>query len=101
MRWRNVPKPAGGWAGEPVDLLLELRDLVTGLAQGLGEPLVLAGDRRERALGVGQPELDGAVGARRVAEAAPQVGDLGLQEAHLPHQLLGAARALGSRGTFS
>ena len=49
---------AGRRLGEPVDLLLERHDLVAGLAQGLGEALVLGGDRGQRALGVGEPLLD-------------------------------------------
>ena len=46
--------------GEPVDLLLELHDLVAGLAQRLGEALVLGRDSRERALRVGQAQLEAA-----------------------------------------
>ena len=45
---------AGRRLGQPVDLLLELGDLVAGLAQGLCEALVLGGDRSQGALGVGE-----------------------------------------------
>ena len=84
---------AGRRLGEPVDLLLELHDLVTGLAQGLGEALVLRGDPGQRALGVGEPELEAARVRGCVAQPAAQVGDLGLQEAHLVRELVGAAAA--------
>ena len=74
---------AGRRLGEPVDLLLELHDLVAGLAQGLGQALVLRGDPGEGTLRVGQPELEAAREPGRVAQPAAQVGDLRLQEAHL------------------
>ena len=51
---------AGRRLGEPVDLLLELHDLVAGLAQRLGEALVLRRHRGQRALGVGQSLLEAA-----------------------------------------
>ncbi len=60
---------AGRRLGQPVDLLLELHDLVAGLAQGLGEPLVLRGHRGERALGVGEPQLEAAGAGGRVVRA--------------------------------
>ena len=61
---------AGRRLREPVDLLLELHDLVAGLTQGLGEALVLGRDRGQRALGVGEAQLQpagagGGVGSRR------------------------------------
>ena len=78
---------AGRRLGEPVDLLLERHDLVARLAEGLRQPLVLGGDGGQGALRVGEPELDAARVARRVLQAAAQVGDLGLQEAHLAREL--------------
>ena len=82
---------AGRRLGEPVDLLLQLHDLVAGLAQGLGEALVLGGDGGQRTLRVGEPELQTAGVAGRVGQAAPQVGDLGLEEPHLLGELAGAS----------
>ena len=74
---------AGGRLGQPVDLLLELGDLVAGLAQGLGESLVLARHGRQRALGVAEAQLEAARVARGLGESAAQVDDLGLEETHL------------------
>jgi hypothetical protein len=48
---------AGGRLGEPVDLLLQGHDLVPGLPQRVGEPLVLPGDGGEPGLGLPQPLL--------------------------------------------
>ena len=53
---------------QPVDLLLERDDLVAGLAQGAGQPLVLAGDRCEVRLGFAQPLLKHVRLPRRVRE---------------------------------
>ena len=83
---------AGRRLGEPVDLLLQLHDLVAGLAQRLGEALVLGGDGGQRALGVGEPQLEPAGVHRAVGQPAPQVGDLGLEEPQLAPQLLRRAR---------
>ncbi len=71
---------AGRRLGQPVDLLLEGDDLVAGLAQGLGEALVLRGHRGQRALGVQQALVEGAGAARGVGEPAAQLGHLGLEE---------------------
>ena len=57
----------GGWLRQPVDLLLELHDLVPGLAQGLGQALVLRRHPCQRALGVGEPELEAARVSRCVS----------------------------------
>ena len=84
---------AGRRLGEPVDLLLELGDLVARLAQGLREPLVLARHGGERALGVGQAQLEAAGGPGRVGQAPAEVGDLALQVAHLAQQLLAGGLA--------
>ena len=82
---------AGRRLGEPVDLLLQLHDLVAGLAQRLREALVLGRHRREGALGVGEAQLEAAAVGRAVAQAAAQVVDLGLQEPDLVGELLAAA----------
>ena len=69
-------------------LLYSPKDLVAGLAQGLREPLVLRRDGGERALRVGEPELETAGVTGRLTETAAQVSDLGLEEPHLAHQLV-------------
>ena len=51
---------AGRRLREPVDLLLQLHDLVACLAKGLCESLVLGRHRRQRALRVGEPQLEAA-----------------------------------------
>ena len=63
LAWRKVPKP-GRRLGEPVDLLLQRDDLVAGLTQGVGQALVLRGDRGQGALHVGEPLLEEAGAAR-------------------------------------
>ena len=92
MRLRKVPKPVGGWASRSTSSLRR-DDLVAGLAQGLGETLVLGGDGSERALGVQQPLVQGTGTAWRVGEPPTQICDLGLQEGDLVQQL-GSGRSL-------
>ena len=78
---------AGRRLGQPVDLFLQRHDLVAGLAQGGGESLVLRGQGREGGLGLGQPLLEEARRLRRVGQPAPQLDDLGLEEADLALEL--------------
>ena len=87
---REEDAEAGRRLGEPVDLLLERHDLVAGLAEGLGEALVLRRDRRRASAACRRAAARGrgsAPGASR--QPAAQVGDLGLEEAHLARELVG------------
>ncbi|CAB4966268.1 unannotated protein [freshwater metagenome] len=79
---------AGRRLRQAVDLLLQRRDLVTGVAQRLRQALVLAGHRGQGPLRVGQAALEAARLPRCVLDATAQVHDLGLQVAHLRGQLL-------------
>jgi hypothetical protein len=88
LRERKVPR-----LGQPVDLLLQLHDLVAGLAQRLRQTLVLGRHRRQRPLGVREAQLEAAGVRRAVAQSAAQVGDLRLEEADLSIELLTAAAA--------
>ena len=74
---------AGRRLRQPVDLLLEGDDLVPGLAQGAGEPLVLRGHGGQAGLGLEQPLLEKPRLARGVREPATQCGDLLVQEGDL------------------
>ena len=85
---------AGRRLSQPVDLLLQRHDLVTGLAERRGEALVLRGERRERGLGLREPLLQVAGRARRVGEPTAQLGHLSLEEPHLrDHVLVGLGSA--------
>ena len=88
---REERAEAGRRLGEPVDLLLELHDLVAGLAQRLGEAFVLRRHRREGALRVGEAQLEAAALHRPVGQAAAQIMHLCLQEPDLAGELLAAA----------
>ena len=89
---------AGRRLREPVDLLLERHDLVAGLAQGLGETFVLGRDGGQRALGLGEPLLDGAGLHRALGEPAAELGHLVLEEPELAAQLVPAGAALRRTG---
>ena len=90
LRFEEGAEP-GRRLREPVDLFLELHDLVAGLAQGLREAFVLGRDGRERTLRVGEAQLEAARVSGSVSQSTAQVGDLRLEETHLVHQLIGAA----------
>ena len=65
---------AGGRLGEPVDLFLERDDLVPGLPQRVGEPLVLPGDGGEPGLGLAAaapPPAGPASASRQACGAEP------------------------------
>ena len=68
---------------QPVDLFLERDDLVPGLAQRAGQPLVLRGDGGQAGLGLAQPLLEKPRLAGRIREPAAQSGDLLVKEGDL------------------
>ena len=87
---------AGRRLGQPVDLFLERQDLVAGLTQRRGEPVVLAGDLRQAGLGLGEPLLDRAQLARRVGQLAPQQAYLLLEERDLSRQVVHVLLEVGT-----
>lgn len=70
---------AGRWLGQPVDLLLERDDLVAGLAECVGEPLVLRGHACQVGLQLDDPLFENPRMTRRVGELTSQDGDFLLE----------------------
>lgn len=75
---RKTPKPAERLC-EPVDLLLEGHDLVAGLPERVGEPLVLRGHARQVGLQLDDPLFENPRMTRRVGELTSQDGDFLLE----------------------
>ena len=85
-----MPKPAGGWASRSTSSL-SVMIWSRASRRVWASRSFCDGDRGQRALGVGEPQLEAAGVAGRVGQPAAQVGDLGLQEAHLARELVGRA----------
>ena len=77
--------------GELLDLFPQGRDVLAGLTEGVGQLLVLADGLGELTLGLEQPLLEGAHPLGGVLEAAPQGGDLFLQDPDLFVEVLDLA----------
>ncbi len=82
VRLQEDPE-AGRRLREPVDLLLEGHDLVAGLTERVGEPLVLSGHSGQVGLQLDDPLFENPRVTRRVGELAPQDGDLLLKIGNL------------------
>ena len=80
---------AGRRLCEPVDLLLEGHDLVAGLAERVGEPLVLCGHAGQVGLQLDDPLFENPRMTRRVGELASQDGDLLLEIGNLAGGVFG------------
>ena len=93
---RNTPKPDGGWASRS-NFLLERHDLVACLAQRIGQPLILAGDRGQAGLGLTQALLEKPGMPGRVSQPAPQHCHLLLEEGDLRGEALNLVFARGAR----
>jgi hypothetical protein len=74
---------AGRRLGQPVDLFFQGDDLVPGLAQRRGQPLVLRGDRCQAGLGFAKPFLQQTDLARRIREPPSKHRDLLIKEGDL------------------
>lgn len=74
---------AGRRLREPVDLLLEGHDLVTRLAERVGEPLVLCGHACQVRLHLDDPLFENPRMTRRVGELTSQDGDFLLEIGNL------------------
>ena len=74
---------AGRRLRQPVDLFLQRDDLVPGLAQRRGQPLVLAGDRRQASLCLPEPFLQQTDLSGRICQPAAQHRDLFIEEGDL------------------
>ena len=70
---------AGGRLGQRVDLVAQRRDVLAGLAQRVGELLILRDGLAELALRLEQALLEGADTLGRVLQPAAQRGDLVLE----------------------
>ena len=74
---------AGRWLCEPVDLLLERHDLLSGLFEGRDEPLVLTRNRGQIGLRLVEPLFENTNLSRGFRELPAQHGDLLLEEGDL------------------
>lgn len=88
VRLQEHPE-AGRWLCEPVDLLLEGHDLVAGLAECAGEPLVLGGHACEVGLQFDDPLFENPRMTRRVGELTSQDGDFLLKIGDLAGWVVG------------
>ncbi len=88
---RQEDAEAGRRLREPVDLLLEGHDLVTGLTERVGESLVLRGHAGQIGLQLDDPLFENPRVSRRVGELASQDGDLLLKVGDLPGRVVGPA----------
>ena len=89
---------AGRRLGEPVDLFLEGHDLVAGLTERVGEPLVLGGHAGQVGLQLDDPLFENPRVSRRVGELASQDGDFLLKIGNLAGRVLGPSSRAGCRG---
>ena len=80
---------AGRRLCEPVDLLLEGHDLVAGLAERVGEPLVLRGHAGQVGLQLDDPLFENPRMTRRVGELTSQDGDFLLEIGNLAGWVFG------------
>ncbi len=92
---RNTLKP--GRLGQPVDFLLERHDLVARLAEGIGQTLILAGDRAQAGFGLTQALLEKPDMPGRVSQPPPQHCHLLLEEGDLRGKALNLVIARGAR----
>ena len=84
-----------GGLGQPVDLGLQRDDLLTGVAQGAHEALVLCRHGGELRSQPGEVALEGAQLRRRGLAAGPERGDLGLERLALGLEALAGAGLVG------
>ncbi|MEY9211295.1 hypothetical protein ABH917_000741 [Thermobifida halotolerans] len=82
---------SGRRLGESVDLLLEGHDLVAGLLQSRGQPLVLGGRRRQSGLHLLDPVFEQSHVPRGVGELTPQDAELLFQVGDLSHEFVTVA----------
>ncbi len=80
---------AGRRLCEPVDLFLEGHDLIAGLAECAGEPLVLCGHACEVGLQLDDPLFENPRMTRRVGELTSQDGDFLLEIGDLAGWVIG------------